>query len=131
IGPDARKMFNTGEDLFHYVSSHPTSSEPDFTPALLNLCRCLEMMLNYELKSPCLAIRDAVRRQAVVKQDMLTAMPQIDLDFELADCEKNMSIRQIASLMRVGKFVNRYRTALLGADAKAVIRSPAPSHIGQ
>jgi hypothetical protein len=132
IGPEARTMFNTGEDIFRYVSSHPISSAPDFTPALLNLCRCLEMMLNSELKSPCLAIRDAVRRQTVVKQDMRTAMPQLDLDFALADCDKNMSIGQIGSLMRVGKFVNRFRPALLGAEAKVLLAAPGgPADIVQ
>jgi hypothetical protein len=124
IGPDARKMINTGEDLFHYFSSHPISSEPDFTPALLEFCRCLEMMLNYELKSPCLAIRDTVRRQAVVQKDIRTALPQLNLNYALADCDKNMSIGQITSLVRIGKFVNRFRPTLLTAEAKAVLEAP-------
>jgi len=124
IGPDAQRMFSTGEDLFLHLSSHPISSEPDFTPALLNLCRCLEMILNYELKSPCLAIRDAVRRQTAVKNDISRALPQLDLDYALANCDKNMSIGQIASLVRVGKFVNRFRPALLTPEAKAAVAAP-------
>jgi hypothetical protein len=132
IGPDAQKMFNTGEDLFHYFSSHPISSNPDFTPALLNLCRCLEMILNYELKLPCLAIRDAVRRQAVVQKDIRTALPQLNLSYALADCDKNMSIGQIVSLVRIGKFVSRFRPTLLTAEAKAVLAAPAgPADIVQ
>jgi hypothetical protein len=125
IGPDAQTMFNTGEDLFHYFSSHPISSKPDFTPALLEFCRCLEMMLNSELKSPCLAIRDAVRRQAVVQKDIRAALPQLNLNYALADCDKNMSIGQIVSLVRIGKFVSRFRPALLTAEAKAVLAAPA------
>jgi hypothetical protein len=132
IGPDAQTMFNTGEDLFHYFSSHPISSKPDFTPALLNLCRCLEMMLNYELKSPCLAIRDAVRRQAVVQKDIRAALPQLNLNYALADCDKNMSIGQMVSLVRIGKFVSRFRPTLLTAEAKAVLAAPAgPADIVQ
>jgi hypothetical protein len=132
IGTDAQEMFNTGEDLFHYFSSHPISAEPDFTPALLEFCRCLEMVLNYELKSPCLAIRDTVRPQVLVQKDIRTAMPQLDLNYALANCEKNMSIGQIASLMRIGKFVNRFRPTFFPAKAMSVLASPGwPADIVQ
>jgi hypothetical protein len=132
IGTDAQEMLNTGEDLFHYFSSKPISSGPDFTPALLNFCRCLEMMLNYELKSPCLTIRETIRRQAVVQKDIRTTLPHLNLNYALADCDKNMSIGQITSLVRIGKFVNRFRPTLLAAEAKAVLEAPGgPADIVQ
>ena len=90
------------------------------------------MMLNSELKSPCLAIRDAVRRQAVVQKDIRAALPQLNLSYALADSDKNMSIGQIVSLVRIGKFVSRFRPTLLTAEAKAVLAAPAgPADIVQ
>ena len=82
------------------------------------------MVLNYELKSPCLAIRDTVRPQVLVQKDIRTALPQLDLNYALANCEKNMSIGQIASLMRIGKFVHRFRPTFFPAKATSVLASP-------
>ena len=54
------KMFVSAEDIYRYFAGSATVQTRDFTPALLELCRGFELLLNARLGKQCDAMRTLI-----------------------------------------------------------------------
>src|SRR5205823_2135601 len=75
LGVKVQRVFNTAEDLFRYQEAKPQGAphDPaDFSPAVLEICRGFEDLLNDRLGRSCRSIQDALDRNSECRNTALT-----------------------------------------------------------
>src|SRR5439155_12192020 len=61
LGNQVQRMFVWTETLYWHLNGLPAASDPDFSPALFELCRGFELLLNTVLGGPCTKIKDHLK----------------------------------------------------------------------
>jgi hypothetical protein len=120
IGPDAQKMFLSAEDVYRYFSGSTTAETPDFTPALLEFCRGLELLLNFRLAKLCEMVRNLFSGnrdlQDLFGQEIRWAKLKETIEFK-----KSYTIPQVAISLRLARVVEQRYPALLGNDGSQLV----------
>lgn len=112
LGDEVQKMFVSAEGVYRYFGSLPALHTPDFTPALLQFCRGLELLLNMKLRNYCEEIARAASRQQFADLAAATQLtPGIIAGAVRLD--GSLSLTQIANLMLIGSVMQQKKTAAL------------------
>ncbi|HYR88527.1 MAG TPA: hypothetical protein VE422_30890 [Terriglobia bacterium] len=105
LGSSVRNMFVWGEAVYWFLARQETLSAPDFSPALAEVCRAYELLLNIQIGSQCARIRDTIRANWRLKEIVKT---QTDLDPDKAlKPDKSISMVQAALLLRLAKTIRK------------------------
>jgi hypothetical protein len=122
LGPEVQKIFVSAEELYWYLDNQPTAEAPDFSPALLQFCRGLELLLNIKIGSLCTYMRETVSANDALRNLASSQLPRINLDMTFRR-EATLSMTQVANLLRIGKVIQRTRPSSFKQEKWALLES--------
>lgn len=118
LGEDVARMFVWAEAVYHFLRSKPFLYAADFSPALLQFCRGLELLLNTRLRDLCGEVRDVVTQNMELRKWAAGELPGTDVIRAFQREPGNQSITDVMNALRIGKVVARSRPGAF-ADATA------------
>jgi hypothetical protein len=134
IGVDVQRVFNTAEDLYRYQEAKPQrapAGPADFTPAVLEICRGFEELLNDKLGAYCTNIQVTVNRDRACRNAALREFPEKTLKGVLKS-ESSMSMWKIGTIFRVGRLAHAARPSVFDPKLGTLLAfSPGPADIEQ
>jgi hypothetical protein len=131
LGVDVQRVFSTAEELYHYQDGKPSGARADFTPAVLEICRGFEELLNDKLGEFCKSIQDAIKRDedctAIARKEF-----QEKTLTDILKTEHSMSMWKIATLLRLGRMIHAAQPNVCDPKLGALLAlSPGPADIEQ
>lgn len=124
LDPESSKIFASAEAMYRYLGGQPARDAPDFSPALLQLCRGLELLCNFKLKHICSAIAEAVGGSNGVMRRVTQQFPRMDIEQTLR-IGRTISLTQTANLLAIGRTVKVIPGALPGSVQALLSASPS------
>jgi hypothetical protein len=140
IGDDTQEMFVSAEDIYRYFAGSATMRTRDFSPALIEFCRGLELLLNFRLGKLCEAIRNLVSGNQVLRDFVEREVKSWAKLKETIEFKKSYTIPQVAISLRLGKAMEQRYPELIGTNVASLLTSSGLSdhqsicvlsHIGQ
>ena len=122
-GPDAQKIFTSAEGLYWYLGSQLAVEAPDFSPALLQLCRGFELLLNERIRESCAAIWSTVRPRRELLDLMKAQHPNFEPDRTFS-LRESISLGQFSTILRVGRVVEEAKQGTFGELGPFLTASP-------
>lgn len=123
MGLDAQKIVVSAEGLHWYFGSQPALAAPDFSPAILQLCRGFELLLNEKIRELCTVIWNTVRPRRELLDLMNAQHPSFEPDkaFKLRE---TISLGQFSTILRVGRVVEEAKPGTFGKPGALLTASP-------
>jgi hypothetical protein len=103
IGDDTQEMFVSAEDIYRYFAGSATMRTRDFSPALIEFCRGLELLLNFRLGKLCEAIRNLISGNQVLRDFVDREVKSWAKLKETIEFKKSYTIPQVAISLRPRK----------------------------
>src|ERR1043166_8718915 len=108
LGREVQLIFLSGEAVFWDIGKVPAIYSPDFTPALIQFSRGMELLVNNILQSGCRSIAETLARNAHLRQLIAGQRPDLDLSNAL-EPSRTLSLTQAATLLFVGGIIQKQR----------------------
>jgi len=140
IGDETQKMFISAEDIYRYFGGSATMRTRDFSPALIEFCRGLELLLNFRLGKLCDAIRNVISGHQKLRDFVDRELRSWAKLKETIAFKKSYTIPQVAISLRLGNALEQKYPDLLGKDGTQLLAASGVSddqsiwvlsHIGQ
>ncbi len=120
---EVKTIFISAEGLFWYLRTRQDIEASDFSPALLQFCRGLELLLNLRLGPVCDHIQERVSPNRELRVLAGSALPMINIEMVFRR-KQTLSLTQIANFLRVGKAIVKARPSSLGENVGAILAGP-------
>jgi hypothetical protein len=131
LGVDVQRVCNTAEEFYRYQEGKPPSDLADFTPAVLEICRGFEELLNDRLGRFCKNIQDAINGNSDCTDTALKDVSEDTLN-GLLKPERSMSMGKIGTILRLGRLIHAARPKTFDPKLEALLTfSPGPADIEQ
>lgn len=120
LGAEVEKIFVSAEGLYWYLGSRPNVEGVDYSPALLQFCRGLELLLNMKLGPVCDHVQERVGADSDLRSLAGSKLPMINIELVFRR-QPTLSLTQIANFLRVGRVVAAARPSSLREDVTKIV----------